>query len=436
MTPTLELDGAKAGGQFLRTALTLSVLEDEPVRIENVRGNRSTPGLGHQHLAVLETMAAVCDADVSGADLGAETVEFDPGPESGADAPAGASGTSIESKANASAGSDEPDSDADAIESAADATTRGDSAGAGSAEPSPDASVASTPAAAGRDGSSPGRLAGGTYEVDVGTAGSVTLLFDALLPLAPILESRLSVTVTGGTDVRWSPSIDYFAAVKLPLLRRFGLEAVAEVDRRGFYPNGGGRATLHLAPSRLRPLDLTERGAIGAIRLYSTESASLADHDVARRQAEGALEALAVDPTGGDDDSGGPPLRERRETTAESASPGSAIVLRVDHEAGVAGFDALGERGTPAERVGAEAASAANRFLEGEAPVDRYLADQVLVFLAVAGGRVRVPAVTDHVATSCDLLEAFGVDLACAPEDGGALVSVDPDAALVGPDGP
>ncbi|WP_436345175.1 RNA 3'-terminal phosphate cyclase [Natronorubrum sp. FCH18a] len=367
--PTVrELDGANAGGQFVRTALTLSVLANEPVRIDNVRGDRSTPGLRHQHLAVLGTMAELCDADVSGAELGAETIEFDP-----------------------------------ALESTAGATDW--------------------------HGQGPGRLPGGEYDVDIGTAGSTTLLFDSLLPLATVLESQLSVTVTGGTDVPFSPPLDYSRHVKLPLLRRLGLTAASEVDRRGYLPDGGGRVTLHLAPSALGPIDLTDRGTLEGVRLYSTESASLADRDVAFRQAEGALERLALDEFGLE-------ILERRETTVASPSPGTAIVLRLDHGTGVAGFAALGERGKPAERVGEDAADALNRFLEESgprtAPVDPHLADQLLVYLALEGGRVRVPAVTEHVASSCELLAEFGatVDIARTDDERAdtaepALVSVE-----------
>ncbi|AGB37961.1 RNA 3'-terminal phosphate cyclase [Natronococcus occultus] len=332
-----ELDGSNAGGQFLRSALTLSVLEDVPIRIENVRGDRPTPGLAHQHLAVLETMAEVCDATVSGAELGAETIEFDP-----------------------------------------------DGAGA--------------------DG-----LAGGSYAVDIGTAGSVTLLFDALLPLATVLEAPLSVTATGGTDVEWSPPLDYFRLVKLPLLARHGLVASCEVDRRGFYPDGGGRVTLRVAPSSLEPLALERRGELAGVRLYSTESASLADRDVAHRQLEGALERLDLAMDDGDEDAG-LPILERQERSAESHSPGSALVIRIDHGTGVAGFGALGERGKPAERVGEDAADAANRFLEGRGSVDTHMGDQLLVFLALAGGRVGIPRVTDHVEGSRKLLAAFGIE--------------------------
>jgi RNA 3'-terminal phosphate cyclase (ATP) len=355
-----ELDGSDAGGQFLRTALTLSVLENEPVRLENVRGDRPNPGLANQHLAVLETLAAVADAEVSGAELDAETVEFEPG------------------------------------------------------------------------NSSTGGLEGGSYAVDIGTAGSVTLLFDALLPLATVLEAPLSVTATGGTDVEWSPPLDYVRQVKLPLLGAHGLVASCEVDRRGFYPDGGGRVTLRIAPSSLEPLALERRGELEGVRLYSTESASLADRDVAHRQLEGALERLdltSVDRNadGGSDGEGGLEVLERQERTAESPSPGSALVIRVDHGTGIAGFDALGERGKPAERVGEDAADAANRFFEGDAAVDRHMGDQLLIFLALAGGRVRIPRVTDHVETSRALLEAFGREIDLEPREEGAVVSRSPD---------
>lgn len=363
-----ELDGSEAGGQFVRSALSLSVLWNEPIRIENIRGNRSTPGLKHQHLAVVETMAAVCDGTVVGAELGAETIEFDPGREE------------VES-------SSEDDRIVDG-------------------------------------------LSGGTYTVDIETAGSVTLLFEALLPLATILDAPLSVTATGGTDVKWSPPVDYFRYVKLPTVRAHGLVAACEVGRRGFYPNGGGRLTLHLAPSELDPIDRGERGPIEGVRLYSTESASLADRDVATRQIEGALERLgSLDEFGDGHSAGGddraPAVAERHETTAASHCPGTAFVIRVDHGAGIAGFATLGERGTPAERVGEAAADAANRWLDGTAAVDRHMADQLLILLALAGGRLRIPTVTDHVTASCDLLRAFGVQPRLADDGEASIVSID-----------
>ncbi|AGB15138.1 RNA 3'-terminal phosphate cyclase [Halovivax ruber XH-70] len=383
-----ELDGSDAGGQFLRSALSLAAIRGDPVRIENVRGDRSTPGLRPQHLAVVETLADICDADIAGADgsspdVGSETVTFEPG-------------LGAVERSGSSRSSD------DSTEREASTTTEA-------------------------------AIPGGAYDVDLGTAGSLTLLFDAVLPLATRLEAPLTLTATGGTDVKWSPTLDYYRRVKLPLLRRFGLQAALSVDRRGFYPAGGGDVTLYLAPSSLDPIRLDERGTLHGVRLYSTESASLADQNVAERQLRAAMERLegVVVNSEQDDDL----VTERVVTTARSDSPGSAIVCRLDFETGIAGTDVLGERGKPAERVGEEAATAAVRLVAGTAPVDRHLADQLLVPLALAGGRVRVPAVTDHVEASLSLLDAFGHNLVCEPvpatDDGSEPVDSDSTDHLV-----
>jgi RNA 3'-terminal phosphate cyclase (ATP) len=318
----LELDGEDAGGQFVRSAVALSALTGDPIRVENVRGDRPEPGLRPQHLAAVRTAQRICDADVDGDEQGSETVAFEPG------------------------------------------------------EPT-----------------------GGRYAVDIGTAGSITLLFDTLLPLALAIDEPLRVTATGGTDVKWSPSLAYSQRVKFPLLRRFGLQAAVDRDRTGFYPVGGGEATLSLAPAALSPLSLTDRGDLQGVRVYSRAATDLADADVPQRQADAIVRALE-----GEDLE----MLETTVSTVETASPGSVCLVRADYENTVAGFDALGEKGKPAEDVGRTAVEQFSAFEGGSGAVDRHMADQLLVFLAVAGGEIVAPAVTDHVRTSIDLLDAFG----------------------------
>lgn len=337
----IELDGSTGGGGFVRTALALSAITGESVRIEGIRGARPDPGLEPQHLAAVRAIAAICDGTVEGAEIDARTLAF-----------------------------------------------------------------------------TPDRPRGGEYDVDIGTAGSVTLLFDTVLPLALAIDEPLRVTARGGTDVKWAPPVEYYRRVKLPLLRRRGLQAALDLDRSGFYPAGGGEATLCLAPSTLQPLEFAERGSPTGARIYSKASADLADADVAERQAIAAadgIEAAGVTPI------------ERTTTYAATASTGSSVVLRVDFENTVVGFDALGERGTPSEAVAAGVVEAATAFLDGGAAVDRHLADQLLAFLALSGGRVRVPTITEHVGTALDLLEAFGYDVDVDRDDGECT------AVLVGP---
>jgi RNA 3'-terminal phosphate cyclase (ATP) len=260
----------------------------------------------------------------------------------------------------------------------------------------------------------PGRPRPGRYEVDVGTAGSLPLLFDAVLPLALDTPGPLSVTATGGTDVKWSPTTAHYRSVKLPLLGAAGLWGTLEVARPGFYPAGGGRATLSVAPSAPEPLELVERGDFEGARVYSTAATALDDAAVARRQAAAAAERLAA---------AGLDVYERVVRTADADSPGSAVCVRLDYGETRAGFDALGERGRPAEDVGETAADAAIDFENGVGAVDRHLADQLIVPLALAGGRVRIPAVTDHVETCVALLGEFGFEVALEGRPEGALLS-------------
>lgn len=329
----LELDGSEGGGQLVRTALSLSAITGTPFEMTGIRGARPEPGLRPQHLAAVETLATITDAEVTGAEQGSEELTFEPK-----------------------------------------------------------------------------RLQGGEHEADIGTAGSVTLLFDALLPLAARLDEPLSVRATGGTDVKWSPSMDYFRRVKLPLLWNRGLHATVDLRRRGFYPKGGGEATLRLAPSSLSPVDLTERGPNRGARIYSVASAGLADSDVAERQADEAVRLLSE---------AGLDVLERSAAYAAADSDGSALVVRLDFEHALAGFDALGERGKPSEAVAGDAVAAALAFLDASGAADRHLADQLVVPVALAGGEVSLPGVTDHVETGVDLVRAFGFDVTLEADAGG-----------------
>lgn len=329
------LDGSTGGGQLLRTALSLSAVTGEAFELEDVRANRPNPGLKPQHVAVVDAVAALCDAAVEGGSVDSTTLTFQPG-----------------------------------------------------------------------------ELHGGTVEVDIGTAGSVTLLFDAVLPLAARLPSPVEVTARGGTDVAWSPPAAYLQRVKLPLLARHGFDAEVVVSRTGFYPAGGGEATLTVRPSTLSAFNLVDRGPLEHVAIVSTAAEALAEAEVADRQADRAtelLEARDVD------------VVERVVRYPETACPGSSLVLVATYACSLAGVSALGERGTPSETVAEEAVERFVDFDDGPGAVDEHLADQLLVPLALAGGRVVAPRVTEHVSSNAAVIEAFGFDVDVeAREAGGA----------------
>lgn len=81
----IELDGAIGGGQVLRSALSLSMVTGKTLRINNIRARRSRPGLLRQHLTAVLAAAQVCGATVQGAELGSQTLSFEPGPIRGGD---------------------------------------------------------------------------------------------------------------------------------------------------------------------------------------------------------------------------------------------------------------------------------------------------------------------------------------------------------------
>ncbi|SDM60864.1 RNA 3'-terminal phosphate cyclase (ATP) [Halogranum gelatinilyticum] len=261
----------------------------------------------------------------------------------------------------------------------------------------------------------PDEPSGGDYHADIGTAGSVTLLFETVLPLATTLDEPLTLAATGGTDVKWSPTAAYYERVKLPLLARFGLDAAVTLHHSGFYPAGGGEATLRLAPSSLSALDLTARGPLERVVVHSKASTSLENKSVAVRQAAAAekrLSSLGVD------------YAVEQPVYVPATSPGSALLLEARYAESVVGFDALGERGKSSEQVADEAVDAFEAFTATDAAVDEQLADQVMLPLALAGGEVRIPRVTAHVRTNLAAVQAFGLDLSLSEaSDGTALLT-------------
>jgi RNA 3'-terminal phosphate cyclase (ATP) len=229
----------------------------------------------------------------------------------------------------------------------------------------------------------PGRIKGGSYRVDIGTAGSITLLVQCLLPAMIRADGPITLKVTGGTDVRWSPTIDYFKSVFLPALREFGARVKVEGSRRGYYPRGGGSVVLNVIPGSLKPAHLKPQ-EVGIVEGIS-HCSNLPEH-VARRQAESATAALK---------DAGHKCEVAMEVLRET-STGSGITLWTGHKGG----SALGERGIRAEDVGKAAAREILAELSSPAAVDLRLADQLIPYLALIGGSYTVRQISKHASTN------------------------------------
>jgi len=267
---------------------------------------------------------------------------------------------------------------------------------------------------------SPRALLGGEHRVDIGTAGCVSLVLQALLPAMVASGSTCGVTVTGGTDVRQAPSIGYLANILLPLLERMGVDARLEVIRRGYYPRGGGEVRLRLAPSKLRPVALEEPGELLAIEGHA-HVANLPEH-IATRMRDAALERLAA--------VAGPAPRIDVEVLdpALAFGRGGAILVWARTVHTVLGAGRVAELGVRAETLGAAVAEELACDLAAGATADLHAADQLLVYFALArGGSYLARSVTTHAQTAMWLIEQFlPVRFTAVPRDDLVHVSVTP----------
>ena len=237
----------------------------------------------------------------------------------------------------------------------------------------------------------PGRIKGGEYEIDIGTAGSISLLLQCLMPAAMNAPETVRIKITGGTDVQWSPSIDYLRFVTVGALSQMGYDCELALIRRGYYPRGGGCVEAIINPSNLKKtcFDSNTCSLVEGI----SHSSGLPAH-VAERQAASAEKFLKEH---------GYAARITRDAN-DYPSTGSGISLWC----GAVGGSALGRPGLRAEKVGELAAEAILSELSSGAGVDVYLADQLIPYLALAGGgSFTTRMITPHTKTNIWVTEQF-----------------------------
>jgi RNA 3'-terminal phosphate cyclase (ATP) len=257
----------------------------------------------------------------------------------------------------------------------------------------------------------PSAVAPGRYAFDVGTAGSAVLVLQAVLPALLTAPAPSTLTVTGGTHVKWAPPYDFFASAFCPLVERMGPTLRPALARPGFYPKGGGQCTLAVEPvAALAPLEWTKRGALRRTEARAIV-ANLPRH-IGERELATLRDGLPID------------LDAARIETPAARGAGNALLLRLDTAHGTTVLSAMGEKGTPAEDVARDLVATARAYLAADAPVDAHLADQLLIPLALGGGRFRTTTLTPHTHTNAAVIERFVGDCFSVTEaDGGWLIS-------------
>lgn len=242
----------------------------------------------------------------------------------------------------------------------------------------------------------PGQVRAGAFQFAVGTAGSATLVLQTILPALLTAAGPSELVLEGGTHNPMAPPFDFLERTFLPQLARFGPKIDAKLARPGFYPAGGGRMEIAVTPvEKLQRIDLLERGADGP-REGVAHLAGL-PHDIALRAFRQMQARLNWDDT-----------CFVRVPHAAAHGPGFVLVAHVGTERITETFSGFGERGLKTETLTDGVVDQVRRYLASTAPVGEYLADQLLLPLALAGaGAFRTVGLTLHAQTNLDVIAQF-----------------------------
>jgi RNA 3'-terminal phosphate cyclase (ATP) len=241
----------------------------------------------------------------------------------------------------------------------------------------------------------------GNYHFAIGSAGSCTLVFQTILPALLIAGEPSEIILEGGTHNPFAPTFDFLEKAFLPVINRMGSRVDAILEKPGFYPAGGGRFKVSIRPAGLNRIDLLERGNI----IHKTARASVANLPVKIANRE-----LKV-------------IREKLEWSREllkavnvenSQGPGNILTVEIESDNITEVFTGFGEKGISAEKVAKRAVKAVQEYLAFDVPVGRYLADQLLIPMALAGGgKFRTFSPTQHTTTNAEIIKKFlDVDIA------------------------
>ncbi len=262
-------------------------------------------------------------------------------------------------------------------------------------------------------------------EIDIGTAGSITLLMQSLL--LPVMFNRrgTKIKIIGGTCGLYQMPIEYFQEVFTPHIKKYVKKIEVILLKRGYYPKGQGIVEIVIEPKyKLKDfsdteefirfikqdsikINLLKQGKLHQIKGISHASKSLESKKVAERQARSARLALLNTRC---------PVRIRQEYQ-DTASTGTGITLysihsldknEIDFKNPIRlGSDTIGKKGKPSKKVGEECAKELIKAINSKAPVDKHLADNLIPLLALFGGEIKVQEITNHTRTNIWICEQF-----------------------------
>jgi len=245
----------------------------------------------------------------------------------------------------------------------------------------------------------PKKIRFGKFKFDIGTAGSITLVLQTLVPIAAFAPGPIELELIGGTNVAWSPPIEFFENVFCDYAEKFGLLINCQTARRGFYPAGNGLVKVKIYPVKNpKSLHLLDRGEFFNIKAFSIASENLKEKEVAERQLLSFKQNITRELNC--------EIKEFKEYV-QTSSPGSSLYAHALFSNCKLAASSLGELGKPAEDVGKEVALQLLKELKSGATVDVHLADQLIPFIGLFGGEFITSEISQHTKTNIWVCEKF-----------------------------
>ncbi|MHA7733411.1 RNA 3'-terminal phosphate cyclase [Nitrosopumilus sp. S6] len=228
----------------------------------------------------------------------------------------------------------------------------------------------------------PGEIKSSKLFEDVGTAGSISLILQILIPIVSISQNKLELSIKGGTDVQWSPTMYYTQHVLKEAYSRMGIKFSFELKKRGYYPKGNGEINLEINPSNVKAVSLSKRKTNQAKILctFSKISDEKIENEIKRINEKLTNENFVVEVE----------IKEQ-----EALDSGASLLVYSIDENSIIGIDVLFDKKKQSFDMNLDG------FLENLS-VDENLADMLVVPASLAKGKTtfQVKKITKHLETN------------------------------------
>ncbi|MBJ8439329.1 RNA 3'-terminal phosphate cyclase [Acinetobacter junii] len=241
----------------------------------------------------------------------------------------------------------------------------------------------------------PQHVQSGKYQFQIGSAGSTTLVLQTLLPALLLQNESSELTISGGTHNPLAPTADFIEHCFLPALEKLGIKVEFKLNKAGFFPIGAGEIQIKIQPWQHRyKLSLLERGTLQSTEAFAAVLNLSEEAQIAQRELATLNKRLKLD--------------TQQQFHLNGISQGNTAYVKVEHQHLVQLFTALGEMRKSAEQIANHLAEQVKQYMESNAAVDEYLADQLLLPLALGqGGEFTAQCISEHTRTQAVMIEKF-----------------------------